>query len=641
MMKVKRRVNSFKESEMCTIVCAFPYDQKNTCSVSRSMRQTNMRINRTMVATLLVLVSILISDQTVTAAHLRSRALESSIDGSPTQQLEKKRSLEQTRSFYCPPDHLGYYPTTECKSYYWCSDGVHARSMLYSCGDGLLFDLETGRCDWERNVVCIRPMPVITSEEEQLASSKETDEAIDSNKDSSEVVKVDDADENTSEKEIVSFSTLDYQQGTSLVKPYNALVGILHPTSQPTSSPTKYPTSTPTTKQPTPLPTSLSPTVSSQPTNERGVAVQPLADTTISQSNANKNYASSSMLLVDGGMAGAQQKYDTLLKFDLSFLESGMSFGKVFLRLFVKDSTSSYCGQVETTQNTYWNEDSITWMNAPTSTYGGVKIGEARDAVSGDWIELEVTGALTWVLQHDKQKILSIRISSNEPKRCIFSSSSDVNHTPHLFARFDNSKHQQELEEQEQETAAASGSTSNPIPSVPATLPTSRQHGEALMLFPTDDATITKEESSLVSGKEATLLAKQDDFSTKDILLQFDITGMLKTIPRTAVLMLHATNDCKFAGTFVSTSSNGWNEDTVSWSTAPTFQYNGLWTEIGRFSEELEGGKYATFDLMRALSWNTVNHHDVLTIRISSNKGHHCEYTSKEGGKPPKLLMQF
>eukprot|EP00985_Skeletonema_marinoi_P013680 scaffold6834_cov79-Skeletonema_marinoi.AAC.3 len=75
-------------------------------------------------------------------------------------------------------------------------------------------------------------------------------------------------------------------------------------------------------RKPTSRPTTSMPSVSLQPTRDEGVAVQALADTTVSQNNANKNYGSHSMLVVDGGMAGVQQKYDTLVKFDLSFLES-------------------------------------------------------------------------------------------------------------------------------------------------------------------------------------------------------------------------------------------------------------------------------------------------------------------------------
>eukprot|EP00985_Skeletonema_marinoi_P009971 scaffold4694_cov76-Skeletonema_marinoi.AAC.3 len=99
------------------------------------------------------------------------------------------------------------------------------------------------------------------------------------------------------------------------------------------------------------------------------------------------------------------------------------------------------------------------------------------------------------------------------------------------------------------------------------------------------------------------------------------------------------------AGVFVSTSrhGNGWTEDTVSWSIAPTFQYggDGHGTEIEAFGGELEGGKYATFNIIALMSWYTVNYQDIVTIRISSNNGHHCEYTSKEGGNPPKLVIQF
>lgn len=778
------------------ITCACRDGQLNTGRTGRYVSRNRRTNGNTchMVAALLTLAG-LSSDQTAEAANLRSYRA-SRKDNSHTHTQQNTRSLEGP-SFNCPSDHSGYYPTTDCKSYYWCSNGLPSSSILYSCADGLLFDVEKGRCDWEQSVHC-SSLIVLSLEEQQWASAQVDYEAISNGQaslrlthnptrspvnaptrvpvpydpdnikvelagqevtgqygeamyfpdfahhccrgekegddvfkptwmtkehmfrnkercctelfdwvdlqeclgqgfvelnffgEAPKIVKVDDdtnklvttpaptptpspskkptvqptAQPSSKPTEAATTASPNQQQGSSSIldadarpvvgqssstqtagatttstEPYVALVGILHPTPQPTLPPTKYPTSRPTnqpTKQPTseptpsPPPTSLSPTVSSQPTREGGIAVEALADATISQNDANKNYGSHPMLLVDGGMAGVQQKYDTLVKFDLSFLESGVSFGKVFLRLFVKDAGGDFCGRFETTQNAYWNEDSVTWMNAPTTT-AGVNIGEAWNAVSGEWFELDVTGALKWVLMHDKQKLLSIRISSTEPRRCIFASTSDPGHIPHLFARF-----------LKQDTGSTGAVAAGPLP--PAQVSLYRQHGEALMLLPSDDATITKEEPDLVSGKEATLVVKDDGTSTQDILLKFDITEMRKTTPRSGVLMLHLPQSCMSAGVFVSTSrhGNGWTEDTVSWSTAPTFQYggNGLGNEIGTFGE-LEGGKYVSFDVIRALSWDIVNYQQNLTIRISSSNGHRCEYTSKEGGQPPKLVIEF
>jgi len=666
------------------IACAFPDGQFNTGSLGR---RRNIRINGAIAATLLVLAS-LSSDQTAAAVNLRSRAPESGTDNSHshTQQQNKRSLALAVPSFNCPPHHIGYYPTTDCLSYYWCSDGSPANFILYSCADGLLFDVEKGICDWERNVDCSFLVPVISLEEQQLASSQVDDESISNGQSSlrlthnptpSPVIPDNIIVEMTEHTASVRYGEAIYfpdfahrccrgeKEGDDAFKPtwmtsdhmfqnkerccteqfdfinLDECLGIgfvemnvfretppivedLGDAGNTTENTLVLPR-TPTTR-----PTTSMPSVSLQPTRDEGVAVQALADTTVSQNNANKNYGSYSMLLVDGGMAGVQQKYDTLVKFDLSFLESGMSFGKVFLRMFVMDAASDFCGRFDTTQNAYWNEDSTTWMNAPTSSTG-MNIGEAWNAVSGEWFELDATG----VLARQEQKLLSIRISSTEPKRCIFSSTSDPGRAPYLFARFS---------KQEQETPALPGLTSPPtLP--PAPVPTHREHGEALMLFASDDTTISKEEPHLVSGKEATLVVKDDEFSTKDILLKFDIREMRKTTPRSVILMLHVPQNCMSAGVFVSTSrhGNGWTEDTVSWSTSPSFQYggDGHGTEIGAFGGELEGGKYATFNVIALMSWYTVNYQDIVTIRISSNNGHHCEYTSKEGGKPPKVVMQF
>jgi hypothetical protein len=815
------------------------------------------------------------------------------------------RSLEEGgKTFSCPPDHNGYYPTTDCKSYYWCSNGTPPSSILYSCTDGLLFDVGTGRCDWEQNVNCVSKdnaadggsETVLSLEEQQWASTevdfaaissgtsslrltdaptkapvtqapvtsqptkapvvydpdnvviemggvtvvgqygepmyfpdfpshsckgeKEGDEALKPvwmtanhmfrskerccqelfdwidrdaclgegfvelnlygeapkvvtsssepeeapgkgevqdagtseslvDVDTSESLETTDTQDtvastpppskNTTdtqttaqptsqpteattttrptsspttnaptpmpsrrtfimsavtvvapppppptpppsrESSIMSLtSTSDQQQEATVASfstinvrpahttesvaapqpppPSSSLVEIIQPTPRPTSPPTNYPTSlptniptkTPTAKPtPTPPPTTSAPTISAVPTREGGIAVQAMADATVSQQDANKNYGSHPMLLVDGGMSGPMSKYDSLLKFDLSFLESGVNFEKIFLRIFVKDAGGSYCGRFETTQNPYWQEDSVTWMNAPT-TSTGVNIGEAWNTISGEWFELEVTGALKWVMLHDKQKLLSVRISSTVARRCIFASSNDdEGHIPHLFARFSKedagSTAGSAVASTSTATAATTGSPPTPPPSPPPA-GARRQHGEALLLFPTDDATITKEDSS-GEGAGLTLAVKDDGSLTQDALIKFDIRDFWKTLPRSGTLMLHLPQSCLSAGAFVTTSRHGdsWSEDTVTWATAPMFQLggNGLGTQIGVFDDQLVGGKYVGFDVNAALSWDTVTYQESVTFRISSVNGHGCEFTSSEGEYPPKLVVQF
>src|SRR6056300_159694 len=106
------------------------------------------------IRTLAVLCSCL---TTVAANNLRSTSRRRSKDNKENVAQNTRRSLQEEPTFRCPEHHAGYYPTSDCKSYYWCSDGAVADSLLYSCDDGLLFDVQKERCDWETNVDCDAP----------------------------------------------------------------------------------------------------------------------------------------------------------------------------------------------------------------------------------------------------------------------------------------------------------------------------------------------------------------------------------------------------------------------------------------------------------------------------------------------------
>ena len=69
------------------------------------------------------------------ANNLRSTSRRGSKDNKENTAQNTRRSVQET-SFRCPEHHAGYYPTSDCKSYYWCSgDGAAADSLLYSCDD--------------------------------------------------------------------------------------------------------------------------------------------------------------------------------------------------------------------------------------------------------------------------------------------------------------------------------------------------------------------------------------------------------------------------------------------------------------------------------------------------------------------------
>lgn len=109
-------------------------------------RMTAMRSNRTL--------AVLCSCLTTSAANnLRSTSHRRSKDNEENIAQNTQRLLQET-TFRCPEHYTGHYPTSDCKSYYWCSDGAVADSVLYSCNDGLLFDVQKERCDWGTNVDC-------------------------------------------------------------------------------------------------------------------------------------------------------------------------------------------------------------------------------------------------------------------------------------------------------------------------------------------------------------------------------------------------------------------------------------------------------------------------------------------------------
>jgi len=412
--------------------------------------------------------------------------------------------------------------------------------------------------------------------------------------------------------------------------------------------PSKRPTSHPT------IPPSVMPTTAA-PTITPGIAIQVEADATLSEGEPDKPYGLSPMLAVDGA-GGESKHYDTLLKFDMSFMETGVSMENVLLRLFVKDG-SGHCGTFKSMTNTWWAENSVTWNSLNDD--GGIVIGQAWDAKGGEWFEMDVTGVSNLIWNDDlheraSEKYLGIRISSTIVNRCLFSSSNGPPLlAPHLWITLKD-------EESSSIAAASSNSAENapvPSPSLSLSLTTTvlahRVPGEALLLRATDDATISKKRPNLNLGEEASLVVDDDGSLIKDILIRFDITAAYKTIPKKAVLALYIEEKCESAGIFTTTSrydadwielgdDDHWHESEVTWSSAPSFdkgKYGGG-TMIGMFGS-VEGRKWFGFDVISALSWDTVNEQNTLTFRVSSDNGKHCRYASIQGGKAAKLMLEF
>ena len=96
-------------------------------------------------------------------------------------------------------------------------------------------------------------------------------------------------------------------------------------------------------------------------------------------------------------------------------------YEKIILRLYLIESDGDYCGTFQTTLNPWWDENSVTWMNAVGAN--GEVLGDALVSQESDWVELDVTNVLT-KMNAESKTLLSIRLFSNEESRCVFASTS-------------------------------------------------------------------------------------------------------------------------------------------------------------------------------------------------------------------------
>lgn len=119
------------------------------------------------------------------------------------------------------------------------------------------------------------------------------------------------------------------------------------------------------------------------------------------------------------------------------------------------------------------------------------------------------------------------------------------------------------------------------------------------------------------------------------VMLRFDLTGHDSSRPvESAALRLKAAKGCSSGGYLKRTHSPHWNEDAVTWDTAP----EGVGTEIGSLGSITEGYWYS-FDVT-----STLHHgHDALSLRLHPTSSDECLFVSKEhvSGFGPELHIVY
>ena len=174
----------------------------------------------------------------------------------------------------------------------------------------------------------------------------------------------------------------------------------------------------------------------------------------------------------------------------------------------------------------------------------------------------------------------------------------------------------------------------------------SAQSSEPVVLRATNDATIYPEDPSLNDG-EATNLVVANSIPTSDVLISFDITSLNNMIPKKALLALYVTEACESAGEFSTTFDYdpNWN-DAYAKDISIMPQSTGQGTLIGSFGQ-VKGSKWSGLDVTNAFLNEALYEHTdargstVITFRGVSEVNHRCEFGSIQGGKAPKLLIEF
>lgn len=168
---------------------------------------------------------------------------------------------------------------------------------------------------------------------------------------------------------------------------------------------------------------------------------------------------------------------------------------------------------------------------------------------------------------------------------------------------------------------------------VPSSSPT--QDLPKTMMFTASADTTIKESSPLANLGSASWIKIDADSGVFHALLKFNLTGHVHSRPiASAQLRLKAASDCTSGGYIQRTHHPNWDENAVTWSTAP----GGDGTEIARL-QTIKRGYWYTADISQALATG----HDHLSLRMFPVSSSECMFESKENssGSAPELNIVY
>jgi len=410
-----------------------------------------------------------------------------------------------------------------------------------------------------------------------------------------------------------------------------------------------------------------------------------IADGTVSSRRHDKNFGTNSAIAVDGGLFsisssssdGHGEKFDALLKFDISSISKD---DDVVVKASIRLHSMNGCahgGDVYVTHSD-WEEDTLTWDSAPpTDTF----LGEYSDADDADasatrsvsrtdsavaplaslgtvearhWYDVDVTPVVAlWRSRHYMaQDFLSVRISSEVNSRCMYASLEfeDDDLAPRLVV---------DCSPGDGEGAESSGPVAQSVGAnvgnewVGESSAEEREPAQAeiseIILSAAKDATLSNHRVNNNFGSHAAFVVDGGDYATGinsydfdgerlDSIVAFDTSLLDRSRDIDgAVLKLYAMGGCSEGGSIYIADNAPWDEERVTWSTAPQAVGQAV-ADIGR----TVSGEWYFVELSAVPTGNWASS-DMLTLRIQSSIKDRCMYSSVEYGEStsPKLVITY
>jgi PKD repeat protein len=389
------------------------------------------------------------------------------------------------------------------------------------------------------------------------------------------------------------------------------------------------------------------------------------ADGLVKSTSPTKSYGTEPTLQV---RSAPDPEYQSFLRFDVAGLTGTVTAAK--LRVFVTDASPS--SGTATRVGTGWTEASLTWNSRPAAIGG--PLGSAGASTAGQWVEYDVTAGVTgngpvaFRIQGTSTNslIASSREGANDPQLVVTAGGSTTPTAPTAsFTRspatgaapltvaftdtstgaptswawaFGDGGTSTAQHPTHQYTApgiytvsltatnATGGDTVTQLASVTVTPTIPPPTGTPVTFVATADGLVQTGNPTRSYGTTTTLQVRAPT-PAYESYLRFTVSG-LAGAPSSAKLRLWVT-DASVAGGTVTPVGTGWTEASLTWNTRPAAvgptvatmgaTTNGTWVEV---------------DVTAAVTGN-----GAVALRLATPSTNSAKYSSREGTRPPELVL--